>query len=68
MIQVADKTDALVQLRNEVRDGEEKYRDASSRLGHQLEVNKELKDEMQQAKAKVKTVYSKIFFLFSIQI
>lgn len=51
--QVAERHDALVRLRNEVRDTEEKLRDALTASQHQTELTRQLREELKQAKAKV---------------
>ena len=54
-MKVAERTDALVRLRNEARDAEEKLREALESSQHQTELVKQLRDELKQAKAKVST-------------
>ena len=58
-MKVAERTDALVRLRNEARDAEEKLREAVESSQHQTELIKQLRDELKQAKAKVGTCRDK---------
>lgn len=52
-LQVTERHDALVRLRTENREIEEKLREALSSNLHQAELVKELKEELKQAKGKV---------------
>ena len=52
-VKVAERTDALVRLRNDTREAEEKLQEAVDSSQHQAELTRQLRDELKQAKAKV---------------
>lgn len=56
-IQVAERHDNIVKLRNENRDIEEKLREALASASHRGEVIKQLRDEIKQYQGKVSSVY-----------
>ena len=56
-IQVAERHDNIVKLRNENRDIEEKLREALASASHRGEVIKQLRDKIKQYQRKVSSVY-----------
>ena len=51
--QVAERTDALMRLRTDARDAEDRLKDSLANAQHQTELVKQLREELKQAKAKV---------------